>query len=110
MNWRVVLIAGVCLSILLALGGLIIDRNEIGVLDPQGVYYAHQWPTPFEREVFLEPDHHAMLSEGDSELWYFTSGAVLALTLASLPLLIDRELRRKREARADESPPEPREA
>ena len=55
--------------------------------EPQGVYYVHQWPSPFEREVFLEPDHRATLSEGDSALWYFGGGLILALTLASIPLL-----------------------
>ena len=100
MNWRIVLIVGVSLSLLIAVVGLVIDRNEVGVADPQGVYYVHQWPTPFEREVYLEPDHRAMLAEGDSALWYFTAGAVLALTLASIPLLMERERARRRRAAA----------
>jgi hypothetical protein len=95
MNWRRLLIAGVALAMAAALTGLVIDRNEVGVVEPQGVYYVHQWPTPFEREVYLEPDHRALLSEGDSELWYFASGVILLLTLASMPALVERERRRR---------------
>jgi type IV secretory pathway protease TraF len=92
-NWRKLLIAGVTLAVAAALTGLVIDRNEVGVVEPQGVYYVHQWPTPFEREVYLEPDHRALLSEGDSGLWYFASGAILLLTLAAVPALVERERR-----------------
>lgn len=95
MNWRIVLIAGVVASVLAVSCGFFLDRNEVGVRDPQGVYYVHQWPTPFEREVFLEPDHRAMLSEGDSALWYFGGGLILALTLAAIPLLMERERARR---------------
>ena len=95
MNARTLLIAGVTLAVAAALTGLVVDRNEIGVVEPQGVYYVHQWPTPFEREVYLEPDHRALLSEGDSELWYFTSGAIALLTLAAMPALIERDRRRR---------------
>ena len=95
MNWRIVLIAGVAIAALAALCGFVVDRNEIGVRDPQGVYYVDQWPTPFEREVYLEPDHRAMLAEGDSALWYFSAGVILALTLASVPLLMERERGRR---------------
>jgi hypothetical protein len=109
MNWRIVLIGGVVAAIVCAMVGLVIDRSEVGVAEPKGVYYVHQWPSPFEREVYLGDDHNALLSEGDAELWYFASGAILALTLASLPLLVERELRRDR-PRAEESPPVPRES
>ena len=112
MNWRIVLLAGVALAIVCAAVGLGIDRNEVGVVDPQGVYYVHQLPNPFEREVFLEPDHRALLSEGDSQLWYFAAWAVLALSLAAVPLLMERErTRRGREAGAKPtSPPVPPES
>lgn len=98
MNWRIVLVAGVVVAALLVSCGFFLDRNEVGVREPQGVYYVHQWPSPFEREVFLEPDHRAMLSEGDSALWYFGGGLVMALTLASIPLLMERERNRGRRA------------
>ncbi len=42
-----------------------------------------------------------MLSEGDSALWYFGGGLLLALTLASVPLLMQRE--RDRAARPPEA-------
>ncbi len=95
MSWRILLIGAVVLAIALATTGLVLDRSEVGVVEPQGVYYVHQWPTPFEREVFLEPDHRALLSEGDAELWYFAAGGLLALALAALPSLIARERRRR---------------
>lgn len=110
MNWRIVLVGGVFVAIVCGMVGLVIDRSEVGVDEPEGVYYVHQWPSPFEREVFLGDDHNAILSEGDSELWYFASGAILALTLASLPLLSEREGRRRAGTRAEESPPVSRES
>lgn len=101
MNWRIVLLAGVALAVLAASVGFFLDRNEVGVAEPQGVAYVHQWPAPFEREVYLQPDHRAMLAEGDSALWYFGGGMLLALTLAAVPLLMQRE--RDRAARPPEA-------
>lgn len=106
MNWRTLLIAGLALAVSAAVTGLVIDRNEVGVAEPQGVYYVHQWPTPFEREVYLEPDHRALLSEGDAGLWYFAAGAILLLTLAAMPALVERE--RRRRGAEDSGPPAPR--
>ena len=42
----------------------------------------------------LAPDR-LVLEDGDQGLWYFASAAVFVLTLASLPLLYERERRRR---------------
>jgi hypothetical protein len=100
-TWRVVLLAGIALAVAAGFVGLILDRSEVGVSAPIGVHYVDQWPTPFERQVYLGDDKRALLEKGDSELWYFGAGAVAGLTLASLPLLIERERRRARRDAAD---------
>jgi hypothetical protein len=104
-SWRVVLLAGTVLAIAMGLVGLVLDRSEVGVSEPIGVHYVDQWPTPFERQVYLGDDKRALLEKGDSELWYFGAGAMAGLTLASLPLLIERERRRARRAVADGAAP-----
>ncbi|MGD9572855.1 MAG: hypothetical protein AB7V62_13270 [Thermoleophilia bacterium] len=86
-NWRVVLLAGVVATLLLASVGLVIQRSAVGIQDRGGLPYVEQPPTPFEYEVHLERDHNVVLADGDEDLWYFAAGAVLLLTLGSLPLL-----------------------
>lgn len=55
-----------------------------------------QWSGPFKRDVWLAGDRagaRVVISDGDQDLWYFVGGAVLLLTLASVPLLRERERR-----------------
>lgn len=86
-DWRVVLLAGVVVAIMLATVGFVVQRSAVEILEPGGLPYVHQPPTPFEREVHLQADHHVVLADGDQDLWYYGAGVVLALTLAALPLL-----------------------
>jgi hypothetical protein len=54
------------------------------------------WPGPFEREIWYRRGGSVVvvLVEGDENLWYFAAGAILVLTLASIPLLRERDRRR----------------
>jgi hypothetical protein len=93
MRWRLVLLAGIVLAVAMGCVGLALDRSEVSVGSPEGVPYVRQWPTPFEREIWLRPDHRAVLEEGDKWLWYFGALAVAALTLASIPAVREWERR-----------------
>jgi hypothetical protein len=94
MRWTTALFFGAILAVLLAGVGIAVQTwgvlfdefpNSLEVSDAQ-------WPSPFERPIkSIGENRDMVIQEGDQGLWYFASGAVFFLTLASLPMLWVRE-------------------
>jgi hypothetical protein len=94
MSWRLVLFLGTLVAVALAAVGFTLDRADAHISGPD-VVAEHEWPSPFERELsFRRGDEVHVLAEGDEDLWYAAAAGVLVLTLASLPLLAERDRRR----------------
>ncbi len=94
-NWRVVLLVGAVLMIALASVGFTLDVAAVQVRGTADPAIQHQeWPAPFSRVVwYRQPGGRRVITEGDARIWYFAAGAVVLFTIASLPLLRDREAR-----------------
>lgn len=94
MTWRIVLFLGVLLASMLAAVGAFLDSSSVRGRVNQEARYA--WSSPFEREVWAlnSSGERVTLIEGDQRLWYFAGGMLLVVTLASVPLLRERERRR----------------
>ena len=113
MTWRIALFVGVLLAVACVAVGFTLNTSEVTVSSVEEANDA-QWPSPFERpmkSMLPPPRGSARISwrratptpqellldeetDGDARLWYFAAGAILVLTLASLPLLRERERRR----------------
>ncbi len=90
-DWRAILLAGAALAVLLACVGFALDRSAYGVPSRKAVPYQRLLPTPFEVGLYLESDHSIVVADGDEDIWYFASAAVLVLTLGGTPLLRARQ-------------------
>lgn len=114
MSWRIALLVGVFLALVCAAVGFTLQTSGVTASSVAEAREA-SWPSPFEREIranitpsavpargeFARLEERRLLlalldaeTDGDARLWYFAAGAVLVLTLASLPLLRERERRR----------------
>lgn len=95
MNWRAVLLIGAILAVACASIGFTLDVAAVqvrGTADP--AVQGSSWPRPFAREVWYpRPGGRRVITKGDERFWYFAAGAIAVLTLASLPLLREREAR-----------------
>lgn len=117
-SWRIALFAGVFLAVVCAAVGFTLDTSQVTVSSADEAREA-SWPSPFEREIranitpsavparsdFARLEERlraeellAAETDGDQRIWYFAAGAVLVLTLASLPLLRERDRRRVRQS------------
>jgi hypothetical protein len=94
-SWRAVLLVGAVLAVVAAGVGLFLDKSALQVRGTADLEWTNTWPAPFEREIwYRRGGSDVVLAEGDENLWYFAAGAILVLTLASIPLLRERDRRR----------------
>jgi uncharacterized membrane protein YdcZ (DUF606 family) len=97
-TWRGVLFTGALVAVALVAVGVVIDSASIHALGLRRAQAAEQWPSPFQQEVavvYQDSAGESTLKGGDAPLWYFAGGAILALTLAALPLLRERDSHRR---------------
>lgn len=111
MLWRVVLLAGTVLAVACASVALTLHSSAVTVESARDARAA-AWPVPFSREVrvdvrpsapppstalgrLIRRDAQAAERDSHAPYWIFASGAIVVLTLASLPLLYHLDARRR---------------
>ena len=84
------LLAVACVAV-----GFTLDKSALEVRGTGDIEAKNTWPSPFSREIWFDRrDDVVVIEEGDENLWYFAGAVILVVTLASLPLLRERDRRR----------------